>query len=137
MRQDMMQASQMALDAGRQAAAVPARRGAALRATRIANTINNVVGNVMGAKSQVHHSGSISGSAGMLGNRIPYMLVEYPHQSLADNYKHYVGYPSNITKVLGTLSGYTECEQVIVQGIPATDPEIEEIIEALKGGVYL
>ena len=137
MRQDMIQASQMALQAGREASAVPTRVGRALRASRISNTINNVVGQVMGAKGQVSHSSSISGSAGMLGNRIPYMIVEYPHQSLADNYKHYVGYPSNMTKVLGTLSGYTECEQVIVQGIAATDSEIEEITEALKGGVYL
>lgn len=137
MRQDLVEAANLALQGGEMASSAPAQVGRALRASRIANTVNNVATTVMTGKQQIYHSGSISGSSGMLGNRIPYVMLEYPHQSLADNYKHYVGYPSNMTALLGTLSGYTECEQVIVSGITATDPELEEIMEALKGGVYL
>lgn len=137
MRQDLVEAANLALQGGEMASSAPAQVGRALRASRIANTVNNVATTVMTGKQQIYHSGSISGSSGMLGNRIPYVMLEYPHQSLADNYKHYVGYPSNMTALLGTLSGYTECEQVIISGITATDPELEEIMEALKGGVYL
>lgn len=138
MRDQMLQAAQMALNAGQQAAAQPARVARGVRASRIANTVNNVVGNVMTAKGSVNHSGTISGSAGMLGVKVPYLLIEYPNQSLADNYKHFVGYPSNMYAKLGALSGYTECEQVIPTGlVNQTDSEVAELLESLKGGVYL
>ena len=137
MRENLVAASDLALQAGEMASSAPAQVGRALRATRIANTVNNVATNVMSAKTQIQHTGTVSGSSGILGNRIPYVMIEYPNQSLAENYKHYVGYPSNMTASLGSLSGYTECEQLILSGITATDPELEEITEALKGGVYL
>ena len=138
MREQMLQASQMALNAGRQAAASPGKVAKGISATRIANTVNNVLGNVMSAKGMIQHSGNVSASAGMLGVKVPYLLVEYPNQSLADNYKHFVGYPSNMYYRLGDLHGYTECEQVIANGlVNQTDSEMAELIEALKGGVYL
>lgn len=138
MREQMLQASQMALDAGKQAASSSGRVARGISATRIANTINNVLGNVMSAKGMIQHSGNTSASAGMLGVKVPYLLIEYPNQSLADNYKHFVGYPSNMYYRLGDLHGYTECEQVIANGlVNQTDSEMAELIEALKGGVYL
>ncbi len=138
MRQDMQRATQMALQAGQQAAAQPARVANGVRATRIANTVNNTIGSVISGKAGVNHAGTISGSAGMLGVRTPYLLIEYPNQSLADNYKHYVGYPSNMYFRLGDLSGYTEVEQVIAGSlVNQTDSEMSELLEALKGGAYL
>lgn len=138
MRADMIRASQMALQAGEQAASAPARVASGVRATRIANTVNNTVGAVMSGKHIVNHSGTITGSAGMLGVKVPYVVMEFPNQSLADNYKHFVGYPSNMYARLGDLHGYTECEKVIASGlVDQTDEEITQILEALKGGVYL
>lgn len=138
MRQNMMQASQMALDAGRQAASAPARVANGIRSMRIANTVNNTVQQTMGGKGYVTHSGTVSGNAGMLGVKKPYVLIEYPNQSMADNYKHFVGYPSNIYARLGDLTGYTECEQIIANSLAnQTDSELSELIESLKGGVYL
>lgn len=138
MREQMLQASQMALEAGRNAASAPTRVSNGVRATRIANTLNNTLGAVMSGKGIVQHSGTVSGSAGMLGVKVPYLLIEYPNQSLAKNYKHYVGYPSNMLFRLGDLSGYTEVEQVITNGLNVqTDAEMSEIIDILKGGVYL
>ncbi len=138
MRQNMLQASQMALDAGRQAASAPARVSNGVRAMRIANTVNNTVGQVISGKGYVTHSGTVSGNAGMLGVKVPYVMIEFPNQSLAENYKHFVGYPSNIYARLGDLSGYTECEQVMAGGlVNQTDAEMSELVEALKGGVYL
>lgn len=109
----------------------------ALTTSHIVSSVDNVAGNIMGAKPAISHSGNISGSAGFLGIRTPYMIIEYPNQSLPENYKHYVGYPSNIYSSLSDVTGYTECEQVIVKGISATEQEIAEITEALKAGVYL
>lgn len=138
MRQDLAAASAMALESGRQAASASDAVTSGIRSVRLANTVNNTVQQVMGGKHFVSHSGAVSGSAAMLGVKQAYLLVEYPRQSLPDNYKHFVGYPSNMYAQLKRLSGYTECEQVIADGIgAATDTEMSEIIEALKGGVYL
>ena len=138
MRDNMIQASQMALQAGQQAAQTPATVANGVRASRIANTVNNTVGNVMSGKGMVMHSGSVSGSAGMLGVKVPYLVLEFPNQSLADNYKHYAGYPSNITTQLGSLTGYTEIEQIVASGFGSiTDNEMGELLEILKGGFYL
>lgn len=118
-------------------AAKEANESRAISASRVASTVNNTVGAVMGGKVSIQHSGSISGSAGMLGVRRPFITIEYPNQSLAENYKHFVGYPSNIFAKLSDVSGYTECEQVIIENFPGTDGELAEVLEALKGGVYL
>lgn len=137
MRQRMLDVSNAAMENARNAASKSVRRSEGVRNMRLANTVNNTVGQVMGAKSAISHSGTISGSAGMLGVRDAYLIVEYPNQSLAKDYKHFVGYPSNMYARLGTLSGYTEVEQVIPEGIWGTDDELAELIESLKGGVYL
>lgn len=136
-RQAITETIQASADAAKNAANASGTVANGIRATRLANTVNNTVGQVMGAKTGVSHSGSISGSAGMLGVRDAYLIVEYPNQSLAQDYKHFVGYPSNMYARLGTLSGYTEVEQVIPEGIWGTDDELAELIDALKGGVYL
>lgn len=138
MREQMLQASQMALEAGKNAASAPSRVSRGVRASRIAGTINNTIGSVMSGKVSIQHSGSVSGSAGMLGVKTPYLCIEFPNQSLAENYKHFVGYPSNVYARLGTLDGYTECESVYPYGLSGqTDSETSEILESLKGGVYL
>ena len=137
MRTRMLEAAEIASNAARQAASAPTRVGAGIRASRIANTINNTVGQVTSGKGHISHSGSVSGSAGMLGIKTPYIIIEFPNQSLADNYKHFVGYPSNLSGKLSDFSGYTECEQVIPNGFTGTDDELAELLESLKGGVYL
>ena len=136
-RDAALSAMQSSADAAQNAASASGTVAQGIRATRIANAVNNTVGQVMSAKTAISHSGTISGSAGMLGVRDAYLIIEYPNQSLAQDYKHYVGYPSNIYARLGTLSGYTEVEQVIAEGIWGTDDELAELIESLKGGVYL
>lgn len=137
MRQALNDAAQISIDAAKQAASAPADVSNGIRTSKILGAINNTVGQVMGGKSMISHSGTISGAAGMLGIRTPYLIIEYPNQSLAKDYKHFVGYPSNIYARLGTLTGYTEVEQVIPSGIWGTDDELAELVEALKGGVYL
>lgn len=113
------------------------RRANSIAAGRITGGITNTVNQVMNGKVNINHSGSISGSAGMLGMRYPYLMIEFPNQSLAENYRHFVGYPSNMGSKLGDIKGYTEVEQVIPEGFWGTDDELAELVDALKGGVYL
>lgn len=95
------------------------------------------VGSVLNGKATTTISGSVAGGAGLLGSQVPYLLIRRPKQSLPENYKKYVGYPSNIYAVLGSLTGYTRIEQADLTGIPCTDAELGMIYKALKEGVYL
>lgn len=137
MRGRMLEAAEIASNAAKQAASAPTRVGRAVRASRISNTINNTLSQVVSGKGYVQHSGTVSGSAGLLGVKVPYIIIEFPNQSLADNYRHFVGYPSNMSGKLSEFKGYTECEQVIPNGFTGTDDELAELLEVLKGGVYL
>lgn len=137
MRARMLEAADIASNAARQAASVPTQVGHAIKSSRIANTINNTVGQVISGKGHISHSGTVSGSAGMLGVKVPYVILEFPNQSLANDYKHFVGYPSNISGKLSDFTGYTECEQIVPVGFTGTDDELAELLDALKGGVYL
>lgn len=137
MREQMLNAAAIAADSATAAASEATKGSQAAQRMRLLNTVSNTVSATMGTKYQVQHAGSISGSAGMLGNKTPYLLVEYPNQSLAKDYKHYVGYPANLSGKLSEFGGYTECEQVIPGGFTGTDGELAEVLDMLKGGVYL
>lgn len=92
---------------------------------------------IMGSKPIVSRAGSISGNGGHLCLHTPYIILERPIQSLAKNYNHYNGSPSNITAQLSTLSGYTEVAELVQTNIHCTLDEFDEITELLKEGVYL
>lgn len=92
---------------------------------------------VMSAKPTYTRTGSMSCSVGMMGVLKPYILKKFPRQSLPDGYKSFYGYPSNISGTLSGFSGFTVVDSVKLKGIPATDTEIAEIENALKGGVFL
>ena len=54
-----------------------------------------------------------------------------------DIYGHTVGYMTNKQGVLSDFSGFTQCSNVDLSGIPMTSSELANIHEALKSGVYL
>ena len=94
--------------------------------------------NTMASKhSEVEKGSGISSSSGMLGGFVPYIIIHRPVQSLPASFGHFKGFPSNVTKNLGTVSGYTEVEYIHLDGISATDEEKEEIYALLKAGVMM
>ena len=92
---------------------------------------------VQAAKPQAQRSGSISGTAGLMGGFTPYILVERPAQSFPEYNNKLQGRPSNIGGVLSSFSGYTEVAELVTHNIKATDSELDEIKELLKTGVYI
>lgn len=92
---------------------------------------------MLNAKQHIQKSGRLDSAVGVLGIKTPYLIITRPVQSLAENYNSYRGFPSNITKQLSELTGYTEVETVYMKGITATENEIEMIENMLKGGVIL
>lgn len=92
---------------------------------------------VLSMKPDVMHAGNMSSNTGYMANKQPFLLFEYPIQNIPENYEKYSGYPSNITSLLGDLSGYTEVSNIHLDGIPATESELNEIESLLRGGVIL
>ena len=90
---------------------------------------------VTAMKQDIKHSGSISGSAGLMGVQTPYLVITRPRQALPIGQNSFMGYPSFITESLGGLSGYTEVESCHLEHVPCTDEELREIENLLKGGV--
>lgn len=86
-------------------------------------------------KPSIEKSGAMGGTGGMMAVQVPYIILTRPRQALPRNQKHYTGYPSFITENLGGLSGFTEVEEIHLEGIPATDEELKEIEELLEKGV--
>lgn len=94
--------------------------------------------NIVGSKhSNIERGGELSPNAGALGLLTPYIILHRPVQSLPSNFGHFKGYPSNITRTLGSVSGYTEVNYIHLDGTTATDAEREEIYALLKAGVIL
>lgn len=113
---------------------INSRTSRSINGAMVANWIGH---NMMSAVPRIQHTGDMSGAISIMGNRTPFIVLEYPNVNLPDNYKHVFGYPSNQYSTLGGLSGYTKCKAVLFESTKATDDEIEMVINALKGGVYL
>lgn len=93
---------------------------------------------VNGLEQHIQHSGAVSGISGWFGVQKPFLTVHFPAVSIPAYQNSIEGYPSNISSLLGALSGYTKCQSVDLKGVPATDAELSEIENwLLNKGVYL
>lgn len=131
-------ASAVAVAATAGAAAPVTAAGAAGAATANTGAVALSAGsNMANMKPSVEHSGSVSGSGGLLAIQYPYLIAKRPNQCLPANQNKFTGYPSYITETLGNLSGFTEVCYINPSGITGTDAEISEIVEKLKRGVIV
>lgn len=99
--------------------------------------LNCTVQTIMSNKPRIERTGSLGAVTGQMAIQKPFLIITRPEQSLPENYKHYNGYPSNITSRLGDLSGFTQVENIRLNDIPATQPEIIEIHDLLQKGVII
>lgn len=89
------------------------------------------------AKTKVEHSGSLSGNAGAMGIKKPYLIVRRPQTKIAANFHEFNGESNNIYGALSGFPGYTRVKYINPEGIPATGDELAEIERILKGGVLI
>lgn len=95
-------------------------------------------GAAMSMHTDVKHSGGFSGNAGVMGGKIPYIIVTRPQTAVAYNVGHMVGYPANETERLGNCSGYVRVSQVHdLAPTGATTEEYIMIVEAITDGVIV
>lgn len=92
---------------------------------------------LLNAKTHVQHSGSLSGNSGVMGGKIPYLIITRPQTNMAENYQHLQGIPSNTYTQLSACRGFVKIKNVNVQNIIAESEELEEIKTLLLDGVII
>lgn len=132
----------MALASGNMGAAMGGyQRAANAAAHGVASTLNNVANTKLAYK----HSGKIGQGAAQMAVQKPFFTVTRPNISLPEgidgaknsSQKRYTGYPANFIDELRNFHGLTIVEEAQLNLLGATDAEIAEAIELLKGGVIL
>lgn len=89
------------------------------------------------AKTRVEHSGSISGNAGAMGIKKPYIIIKRPQTAYANDFNYYNGIAQNEKITLSSLTGFTKVKYVNLEGIKATSKEMEMIENELLKGVLI
>lgn len=108
--------------------------GGATAPSALGNIASTVVNSV---KPNIQKSGAINGAGGMLAVQKPYLILTRPNIALPEYQNRILGYPAFVTRTLGDITGYNEIEDIRLEGISATDIELEEIETLLKSGVIL
>lgn len=92
---------------------------------------------MQGFAGDVTTRGSLSSNTGKLGYQTPYLMFTRPIESRPANLGELHGYSAGVGGILSQFSGYVECSDVKLDGITATDNELNEIESILKSGVYV
>lgn len=88
-------------------------------------------------RTKVERSGSLSGNAGAMGIKIPYLIISRPQTALADNYQNYVGIPANQETLISDTTGFVKYDVIHLTGVTATEKEKSEIQTLFSQGVLI
>lgn len=83
----------------------------------------------------VQRSGALSGGASVMNYLRPHILRSSPNKSIAGNYGKVLGYASNKYLQFKKCSGFTQVEDLNLNGFTGTDGEADELKALLKSGV--
>ena len=113
----------------------------AANAAKVSNAQGSLAGatanGMMGMKPNFKKTGAISASASLMSVMQPYLFLETPRQSFPAGYNKMCGFPCNMGGTLGSFDGFTVVEDIRLNGLVATSPEVEEIYQLLKTGVII
>lgn len=111
------------------------------RGADVANAANNLLSAtanaIMGMKPHYKHSGAIGASSSLFGVKQPFFFLTTPNEAVPEFYEKYCGLPCNMTGKIGDFSGFTVVQDIRLNGLVATSPEVEEIYTLLKSGVII
>lgn len=81
--------------------------------------------------------GSLSSNTGKLGYQTPYLMFTRPIEVKPTNLNNLHGVSAGVGGKLSSFRGYVVCSDVKLDGVTATDSELNEIETMLKTGVYV
>lgn len=96
-----------------------------------------VGGAAQASNTHIGRSGGFSGNAGAMGIKNPYLIIVRPQTKVAGTFPLLEGYPTNYSCKLGDCTNHVVVTHVHVEGINATDTELEQIESLLKEGVLV
>jgi hypothetical protein len=91
----------------------------------------------MSGHANVERSGSLSGNAGAMGIKKPYLVIQRPQSNLANVFETFVGKPANYTTKIGDCTGFISCTEVHIENCNGTDSELAELENLLKTGILI
>lgn len=109
--------------------------GGGMTPNKAVNDISNTVNDVLSMHPNIERSGGLSGTNGILGVRVPYFCIKFPHQNLPAHLTEFVGYPLYNYKIFNTISGFTKILNPQLQNMSCTESELNELINLLSNGV--
>lgn len=110
---------------------------APLAATGVINGIGAASNMLTNPVQSVSRSGNIAGSAGLMGHRNAFVVITRPKQAVPNAMASIEGFACSYSATLGSLKGFTACENLHLEDIPCTDMERKEIEQLLVKGVIL
>lgn len=91
----------------------------------------------MSGRSSVERSGNLSGNAGAMGSKKPYLIIQRPQPNLANVFETFVGKPANYTTKISNCTGFISCTEVHIENCNGTDAELAELENLLKTGILI
>lgn len=111
--------------------------GAASGNVAIAATSAMAIGNSPASVGEMQQSNAYNASSAFYGHARPYLIIERPISHYSTRYNIEKGMPLLVSKTIGSCSGFTTAEDIILDGIPCTEAEKEKIRNFFKTGVII
>ena len=130
-------ASSAAAATSKKAAVAAARQGSANAA--LTGSVAGAAGGLLNGSLAPNVSYNSGGGAnsGFLGTQQPYLIIDEAITAYDSDQSSYIGYTSYQTKKLSNCVGYTKCLEAHIEGVHASDSELEEIMNWLTNGVLI
>ena len=90
-----------------------------------------------GEKISIQRAGSLGGNAGVMGAKIPYLIISRPQPNTAYLFPHYQGIPVNKTVRVSECSGFQRFSSIHLKCPFAYKEELEEIEMLLEKGILI
>lgn len=111
--------------------------GAASGNVALAATSAMAIGNSPASVGEMQQSNAYNASSAFYGHARPYLIIERPISHYSTRYNIEKGMPLLVSKTIGSCSGFTTAEDIILDGIPCTEAEKEKIRNFFKTGVII
>lgn len=111
--------------------------GAASGNVALAATSAMAIGNSPASVGEMQQSNPYNASSAFYGHARPYLIIERPISHYSTRYNIEKGMPLLVSKTIGSCSGFTTAEDIILDGIPCTEAEKEKIRNFFKTGVII
>lgn len=101
-----------------------------------AGTVINAMYAVGHNNTPIIRNGNLDGIAGRTSMHEAFVIISVPDQNVPGN-QGILGYPTNLPGPLENYAGYTEVRDIRIKSATATESELAEIEEIVRGGIII